>query len=196
MTFIRTHGSKTAHKTIGTARKTIGTARKTIGALLLAVLSWTSASMGFAGEAASGPLRVHRENPRYFSDASGKVVYLTGSHSWDNLRDWKPVTFDFDRYHKFLKDKNHNFVRLWAWDLPQFDATGQWDLKASDVTPFPWLRTGPGSASDGRPKFDLAKFNPVYFDRLRKRVAAAGTQGIYVNGMLIIPGSGNRFAAE
>ena len=36
---------------------------------------------------ASGPLRVSRENGRYFIDGSGKAVYLTGSHYWMNLQD-------------------------------------------------------------------------------------------------------------
>ncbi|MGH6630770.1 MAG: hypothetical protein ACREB3_13660, partial [Burkholderiales bacterium] len=35
---------------------------------------------------ASGPLRVHAINKRYFADASGKVVYLTGSHNWDTFQ--------------------------------------------------------------------------------------------------------------
>ena len=36
---------------------------------------------------ASGPLRVHPENRRYFADASGRAVYLTGSHTWANIVD-------------------------------------------------------------------------------------------------------------
>jgi hypothetical protein len=36
---------------------------------------------------ARGPLRAHPRNPRYFTDGSGKPVYLTGSHHWDNLQD-------------------------------------------------------------------------------------------------------------
>jgi hypothetical protein len=34
------------------------------------------------------------------------------------------------------------------------------------------------------PKFDLEKFNPGYFDRLRSRVIAARDRGIYVGVML------------
>ncbi len=35
----------------------------------------------------SGPLRVSSANPRYFADGTGKVVYLTGSHTWANFQD-------------------------------------------------------------------------------------------------------------
>jgi len=43
---------------------------------------------------------------------------------------------------------------------------------------------GPGKALDGKLKFDLARFQQAYFDRLRRRVAAAGKRGIYVSVML------------
>ncbi|HEV8262861.1 MAG TPA: DUF6298 domain-containing protein, partial [Burkholderiales bacterium] len=52
------------------------------------------------------------------------------------------------------------------------------------IAPLPWLRTGPGQALDGKPKFDLTKFNHAYFERLRARVSAAGRRGIYVSVML------------
>ena len=51
-------------------------------------------------------------------------------------------------------------------------------------SPVPWQRTGPGNALDGKPKFDLTKFNPEYFTRLRERVVAAGRRGMYVSVML------------
>ena len=47
------------------------------------------------------------------------------------------------------------------------------------MTPHPWQRTGPGKASDGKPKFDLSRFNQAYFDRLRDRVEQLHAAGIY-----------------
>jgi len=44
--------------------------------------------------------------------------------------------------------------------------------------------TGPGAATDGKPRFDLSRFDPAYFGRLRDRVTAAGDKGIYVAVML------------
>ena len=41
------------------------------------------------------------------------------------------------------------------------------------------MRTGPGLATDGGPKFDLTRFDQAYFDRLRARVQALGKEGIY-----------------
>src|SRR5438477_11627592 len=52
------------------------------------------------------------------------------------------------------------------------------------MTPQPWRRTGPGTATDSKPKFDLSRFDQAYFDRLRDRIIAAGNMGIYVAVML------------
>ena len=52
------------------------------------------------------------------------------------------------------------------------------------MTPQPWPRTGPGVATDGKPRFDLDTFDEAYFERLRERVIAAGERGMYVAVML------------
>ena len=136
---------------------------------------------------AKGPLRVHPQNPRYFTDGtkgpdgSLTTVYLTGSHHWNNLQDsaklGKPLTekFDYDGYLGLLARLNHNYIRMWSWEVGEND---------SYYDPVPWVRTGPGTATDGKPKFDLKQFNPGYFERLRSRVVAAGDRGIYVGVML------------
>jgi hypothetical protein len=51
------------------------------------------------------------------------------------------------------------------------------------MTPQPWPRTGPGAAKDGKPRFDLDRFDEAFFERLRDRVVAAGRRGIYVGVM-------------
>ena len=140
---------------------------------------------------ATGPLRVHPRNGRYFTDGSGKTIYLTGSHTWLNLQDIVavesdadypcPTPFDYDGFLNFLQRYNHNFFRLWAWE------STSWVLPDSTVVrldPMPFARLGPAKAPDGRPKFDPAKLNQAYFDRIRRRVVAAGERGIYVAVML------------
>ena len=55
------------------------------------------------------------------------------------------------------------------------------------VSPQPWLRTGPGKATDGGLKFDLTKFDQSYFDRLRARTEALKDAGIY-SGVYLFTG--------
>jgi len=131
------------------------------------------------------PLKALSANPNYFTDGTGKAVYLTGSHTWNTLQDWgtdnsiQPL--DFNAFVKMLIDHHHNFTLLWTTELPTFRALPTTAASPPDftVTPFPWQRTGPGDASDGKPKFDLTKFNQSYFDRLRSRVHQLNTAGIY-----------------
>lgn len=135
---------------------------------------------------ASGPLQVSPLNPRYFADPSGRIVYLTGSHTWSNLQDNghgnPPPAFDYPAYLDFLAANGHNFFRLWTWEQ------SRWTVDTTDdaywFDPLPFQRSGPGEALDGLPKFDLTKFNQSYFDRMRTRVIAAGQRGMYVSVML------------
>ncbi|MEM2960830.1 MAG: DUF6298 domain-containing protein [Candidatus Bathyarchaeia archaeon] len=69
------------------------------------------------------------------------------------------------------------------------------DRPFSFCQPHPWKRTGPGLARDGKPKFDLSRFDESYFGRLRNRVEMAAEMGIYVSIMLF-EGHCAQFAAQ
>jgi hypothetical protein len=134
----------------------------------------------------NGPLRVSAANPRYFADKDGNIIYLVGAHTWTNLQDgggsFPPPAFDYNAYLDFLDNLNHNFFRLWMWEQPR------WSMETADdnywIDPLPFVRTGPGLAADGRPKFDLTKFNDAYFERMRERILLAKQRGFYVSVML------------
>jgi hypothetical protein len=134
---------------------------------------------------ARGPLRPMQSNPRYFTDGSGKAVYLTGSHTWDNRQDIGTSRFDWTEYLDRLQQYDHNFIRLWVWEQPKGLTTGP-DPAESMPTIAPELfgRTGPGIAADGRPRFDLTKLNDAHIARLRQRVVEARDRGFYVSIML------------
>jgi hypothetical protein len=133
----------------------------------------------------AGPLTSCAENPRYFADTTGRPVYLTGSHTWANLQEMGPTDppepFDYDRWLTFLVDHDHTFQRLWMFEnafLAPWAPDGYW------FEPLPWERTGPGVARDGKPRFDLTRFDERWFQRLRDRVQRAGACGVYTAVML------------
>jgi len=157
---------------------------------------WVSCAIGMSAPAqagpAAGPLQVLSANPRYFTDGSGRAVYLAGSHNWHNFQDNghrlpegqdPPHLFDYTAYLDFLQSQNHNFFRLWRWEAPMWT-----DVQPPEVIkycqPHPWVRSGPGMANDGKPKFDLDRFDEAYFDRMRSRLIAARDRGIYASIML------------
>lgn len=135
----------------------------------------------------SGPLRIHPDNPRYFTDNSGRAILLAGSHTWNSLVDMGPAntpnSFNYNAYLNWLQARGHNFFRLWASEqLSWNECRNRQNIYFT--SPHPWKRTGPGNARDGKPKFDLQKFNEEYFTRLRERVQSAQDRGIYVAVML------------
>lgn len=159
------------------------TIRKNItGALFAAAIT-----QGALAAEATGPLRVHPSNPRYFADESGRAVYLTGSHPWNNLQDMgdtnPPPAFDFNAYLDFLNRNGHNFVRLWRFELTKDTVGPPNNPPRSFIAQHPWKRPGPGTALDGMPKFDFGQWDEVHFERLRSRVQAAGKRGIYISIM-------------
>jgi hypothetical protein len=158
--------------------------------ILLFALAWGAAPPPFGAPVPrsrpiTAPLKALATNPNYFTDGTGKAIYLTGSHTWNNLQDWgtndsiQPL--NFTAYVKMLVAHNHNFTLLWATELPRFRGLPTTASSPPDfsVTPQPWQRTGPGNASDGKLKFDLTKFNQAYFDRLRDRVQQLNAAGVY-----------------
>jgi hypothetical protein len=133
----------------------------------------------------AGPLSAS-SNPNYFKDVNGTVLILTGSQTWNTLQDWgsngSVQALDFNAYVKFLSAHGLNFTLLWRTELPKFCSLPTTVSSPPDltVTPQPWVRTGPGKATDGSLKFDLMKFNQSFFDRLRARVQALNRAGIFV----------------
>lgn len=152
------------------------------------IVLFLSALIFCTGNQINNSLRVCKENPRYFTDNSGAAIYLTGAHTWNNLVDMgtsdPPEPFDYNGYMKWMQERKYNFFRLWTWELFIWNTTANKESNLLYIYPLPYERTGPGYASDGKPKFDLNRFNPVYFDRLRSRVEAAKKFNIYVSVML------------
>jgi hypothetical protein len=128
-------------------------------------------------------------------------VLLVGSHTWTNLQDDgesdPPEAFDFDAYLQMLVDHNHNFIRLWRLEpaVYRYDDEDGGKGERTFTQPHPWMRVGPGNAIDGKPRFDLTRFDDAYFARLRHRVEQAGQRGIYV-GIMLFEGHALSHAAD
>ena len=67
-------------------------------------------------------LSVHPGNPRYFTDGSGRAIYLGGHQSFVDLQDIsfnkefirnRERILDWDEYVKFMKTHNFNYLRNW-----------------------------------------------------------------------------------
>jgi hypothetical protein len=112
-------------------------------------------------------------------------VYLTGPEYWKTIEDngltSPPPAFDYSGWLDFLQRHNLNFSRLYTQESARWSSlttvNHYW-------APNFYVRTGPDTALDGGPKFDVSQINPAYLTRVRQRVIDAGARGIYVSVML------------
>lgn len=164
--------------------------------------SSSSSSGGSSGS--PGRLRVHPTNGAYFQDTStGKAVFLHGFDHFRALQEYDGQGFsplNFNSLVSQLKGYNHNFLRLWVWEHFWRKGYGNGQIPLNQVSPnlgpHAYRRTGPGTAIDGKPKFNLQSFNQAYFDRLRQRVITAGRSGIWVSVMLFQGWSIHAFGSQ
>ncbi len=168
-------------------RRSAGVCRVALVCAITLLALCDVSSLLFAAEPANppilGPLTVS-SNPHYFQDAGGHPLILNGSQTWNTFQDWgtegSVQALDFDAFVKFLLAHGHNFTLLWTVEMPKFCGLPYAEPPLDfTVTPLPWARTGPGMATDGKPKFDLTRFNQDFFDRLRSRVQALNDAGVY-----------------
>ena len=134
-----------------------------------------------------GPLRKCEANPRYFTDDSGKAIYLTGAHTWTIFQDTvvpnhpdQSEIFDYEGYLKQMRENHQNFLRLWCRE----SSLGMFHEGEGIAynEPMPYVKVG--VRENGYPVYDLTKLNDDYFNRLRERVILAGTYGVYISIML------------
>lgn len=157
-----------------------------IGTLLMVVLSATPILQIVRAET---PIKVSENNPRWLI-YKDKPIYLAGHQ---NLR--IHVNYGFSRNVLSIYDspggvdllfdemnqRGTNFWRVWY-----YGSTGRAgaEINKPPAYPLPWARTGPGTALDGLPKFDLTKFNSEYFDRLYTMARKAKDKNIILGVML------------
>lgn len=142
-----------------------------------------------------GALTVHPSNRRYFmSAASGTctALYLAGTQHRANVQDigttYPPPAFDFATTYPPADAPHANFIRGFHHEH------SRWDFNSSPsswVLPLPFSRTGPGTAHDGKARFNLTQYDGSYISRLQSRATTAASDGMYMSLMLF-----NGFSVE
>jgi len=112
-------------------------------------------------------LRVSSDG-RYFLDGE-KPVALFGSGLWTIIPD---TTIDIEDHNRWYAryGSNANRATLFAFCTRVGEGRGV----------CPWERTGPGTANDGKPKFDLTKPNEAFWKRAHEYFESTRRHGIYV----------------
>lgn len=130
-------------------------------------------------------LSVSSTNPRYLVNELAEPVCLCGFHTWYNVQDGggsdPPAAFDWDGFADALESYGCNFTKLWA----SLETAQLWADPLSSgfnpqyFAPSRYDRPGPGTANDGKSKFDLSSIEQDFIARLVDRVADLRNRGIY-----------------
>jgi len=127
----------------------------------------------------------HQGNPSYLT-FRGKATILVGSGEHYGAvvnRD-----FDYRRYLDTLAAAGLNLTRLFVGTY--YEKPGDFGIGANTLAPgpgralVPWARSDTPGGADGGAKFDLSRWDPAYFERLRAFAAEAGKRGIVVEVVL------------
>lgn len=149
------------------------------GAVLLAMTS------GSAADPPAGPLRLHPDNPHYFLWHGKPAVLITSGEHYGAVLN---LDFDYRRYLDELKAHRFNLTRTFSGtyrEIPgSFNITGNTLAPAPGRFVCPWARSEHSGAFDGGNRFDLTRWDPAYFERLKDFIAQAGERGIVVELVL------------
>ncbi|MCW5557544.1 MAG: hypothetical protein KIT22_06915 [Verrucomicrobiae bacterium] len=137
---------------------------------------------------AEDPIALHPGNPHYFLWRGQPTVLLTSGEHYGAVlnRD-----FDFSRHLQTLASDRLNYTRIFSGAY--VEPEGAFNIARNTLAPdgarflAPWARSDqPGYAGGGN-RFDLNRWNPEYFDRLKAFVREASRQGVVVELTLFCP---------
>ena len=164
---------------------------KKYGQLLIIIV----VSVFFETACSTSPVSVCKTNPHYFFFKDKPLVFVTSDHHYGAVID---QDFDNKKFLDYLSAKGMNLTRIYPGAM--FEKPDKYH-KGNPLGPLPgrqilpWVKTDQTGANallaeEGKPsfKYDLNKWNPDYFTRLRDFVSYSAKKNIVVevaffNGM-------------
>ncbi len=135
----------------------------------------------------ANPFSLHAANPRYFAFRGKPTVLVTSGEHYGLLLNG---AYDYRVYLAELAKHGLNHTRVFSGAYREiamsFNITQNPLAPTHDDYVCPWQRVEQKHA-DGAPKFDLTKWDPAYFQRLRAIVSAASELGIVIELTLYSP---------
>jgi hypothetical protein len=139
------------------------------------------ALLSFTLGASAAPLGLHPENPHYFLFRGKPAVLITSGEHYGAVLN---LDFDFIAYLDELAKRRFNHTRLFSGTYRE--VPGSFNIEGNTLAPAPgryvcpWARSEEPGYVDGGKKFDLTKWDPNYFARLKDFIREAGKRGIVV----------------
>ena len=147
-----------------------------------AIIAMACVTAGRARSDSSAPIRLDPRNPHYFLFQGRVMALITSGEHYGAVIN---ADFDYRKYLDTLQADGFNYTRIFAGSYVEVPAKS-FGILRNDLAPAPgrliapWARSEkPGYAGGGN-KFDLGRWDPAYFERLRDFLAAANRRGIVV----------------
>lgn len=151
-------------------------------AVVLAVVAGGSTCLPAA------PITLHPDNPHYFLWRGRPAVIITSGEHYGAVLN---LDFDFHRYLDALAAEGMNGTRTFSGAYVEPD--GAFNIARNTLAPrsgrflCPWARSNQPGYANGGNKFDLTRWDPAYFQRLKDFIGYADQQGIIVEFTLFCP---------
>jgi len=150
------------------------------GALLGLVFAWRPL--------AAVPLTLYPDNPHYFLFRGQPTVLVTSGEHYGAVlnRD-----FNYVRYLRTLARDGLNLTRTFAGAY--VEPPGAFNIASNTLAPAagrflcPWARSAQPGYANGGNRFDLTRWDPAYFERLKAFLAEASRRGVVVELNLFCP---------
>jgi len=134
------------------------------------------------------PIRLHPENPHYFLWRGKPTILITSGEHYGALLN---RAFDYKKYLKALESLGFNLTRTFSGAY--CEPVGAFKIQDNTLAPAPkqlicpWARSEQPGYANGGNTFDLTRWDPAYFKRLRDFVREAGKRGVIVELVLFCP---------
>lgn len=126
------------------------------------------------------PIKQHPVNPHYYLFNGQPTILITSAEHYGGVINKE---FDYGKYFDALNAYGMNYTRIYAGAM--FEPVGKWTpgnplgVKPDSLV-LPWARSAQPGYKLGGNQFDLDRWNPAYFARLKDFIAQAGKRGIVV----------------
>jgi hypothetical protein len=134
------------------------------------------------------PIQLHSANPHYFLWRGKPTVLITSGEHYGAVLN---KDFDYKKYLKTLQSHQFNLTRTFSGAY--CESAGAFRIKNNTLAPAkgklicPWARSDVPGYPNGGNKFDLTRWDPAYFKRLRGFVSQAGRCDVVVELVLFCP---------
>jgi hypothetical protein len=131
--------------------------------------------------AAADPIRPHPDNPRYFLFRGKPTLLITSAEHYGAILN---EDFDWKKYLDTLARDGMNYTRIFTGSY--VEVPGNFGITRNTLAPkagrflAPWMRSDQPGYRMGGNRFDLSRFNPAYFEKLKAFAAAAAERAIVV----------------